>query len=105
MLSLIVAVTVWLPAVSARENDAPVPIWPSRFDRQVILLEMSPSGLSWADPENDTAVPGAACCPLVGLCTVSVGGVSGAPAPPAYSALAPAMSSDDSVRIDVEQRL
>jgi len=35
MLSVTVALTVWLPTVSAFENEAPVPIWPSMLDRQV----------------------------------------------------------------------
>ena len=33
-LSVTVAVIMWVPAVSVRENDAPVPICPTRFDVQ-----------------------------------------------------------------------
>src|SRR5688572_24540046 len=105
MLSVAVAVMVCNPAGSVRENEAPVPICPERFDRQISLCEMLPSVVSLADPEKLTVVVALAVAPLPGARIVTVGGVSAWPAPFAYRAWAPAMSSAASVRIPVVQAL
>jgi hypothetical protein len=105
MLSTTFAVMVWDPAGSLRENDAPVPICPEIVDRQTSLLEMFPSVVSVADPEKLTVVVELAVAPLPGARIVTVGAVSASPAPPAYSTCAPATSSEDNVRIPVEQEL
>lgn len=81
------AVMVWFPTLSDEvEKEAPVPIWPSRFEVHTSDALMLPSSLSLAVPEKLTVSPWVTVEPLDGEPMVAVGAVLTGPPPPPPSA-------------------
>jgi len=75
-LSVAEAVMVCVPSESDDvENEAPLPIWPSRLECHDRLFEMLPSSVSMAVPVNVIESPELNEEPLAGPLMVTAGGV------------------------------
>ena len=59
LVSVAMAVIMWVPVDNTRLIVPPVPIWPSRLENQMMRLETSPSSGSRAIAEKTTSVPAA----------------------------------------------